>query len=128
MSEITWGAYTDGTMRLLEKTMNWRARNQETIAGNIANLDTPNYTRKEMNFDQILKSYAQGATQGVSLSTTEKGHLPGADPSQALVEDTSDEVDLDKEMVSMSQNYLSFQASTQMIIKKLEFLKNAITS
>jgi len=38
MSEVTWGVYTDGTLRLLEKTLNWRARNQEIIAGNIANL------------------------------------------------------------------------------------------
>jgi flagellar basal-body rod protein FlgB len=126
MSEVTWGVYTDGTLRLLEKTLNWRARNQEIIAGNIANLDTPNYTRKEMNFDKILKSYSRGVIQEVGLNTTGKGHLPGSDPSRALVEDTGDDVDLDREMVQMSTNFLSFQASTQMLIKKLDTLRSAI--
>ena len=123
---MSWGAFTDGAMSLLEKTMDWRARNQEIIAGNIANLDTPNYNRKEMNFDNILNSYTQGNIQPVGLTRSNQGHLPGADPNLALVEDTWEEVDLDKEMVRMSENFLSYQASTQMLIKKLENLRNVI--
>ena len=123
---MSWGAFTDGAMRLLEKTMDWRARNQEVIAGNIANLDTPNYNRKEMDFDKILSSYTQGNIKEVGLTTTSQGHLPGADPNLAHVEDTWEEVDLDKEMVRMSENYLSYQASTQMLIKKLDTFRAVI--
>jgi len=79
-----------------------------------------------MNFDKILKSYSRGVIQEVGLNTTGKGHLPGSDPSRALVEDTGDDVDLDREMVQMSTNFLSFQASTQMLIKKLDTLRSAI--
>jgi len=123
---MSWGAYTDGAMRLLEKSLTWRTRNQEIIAGNLANMDTPNYNRKEMNFDRILNNYARGTVQEVGLTTSNQGHLPGSDPSRTLVEETNGEVDLDKEMVYMSQNYLAFQASTQMLIKKLETLRNVI--
>jgi len=123
---MSWGILTDGAMRLLEKTLDWRVQNQEIIAGNIANLDTPNYTRKEMNFDNILSSYTQGNLQTVSLTQTDPGHLGGANPGAGLVEETTDDVDLDQEIVRMSENQLSYQASTQMLIKKLNMLQAVI--
>jgi flagellar basal-body rod protein FlgB len=123
---MSWGVLTDGAMRLLEKTLDWRVQNQEIIAGNIANLDTPNYTRKEMNFDQILNSFTQGNLQTVSLAKTEPGHLGGANPGPGLVQETGDDVDLDQEIVRMADNQLSYQASTQMLIKKLDMLRSVI--
>ena len=123
---MSWGVLTDGTMRLLEKTLDWRVQNQEIIAGNIANLDTPNYTRKEMNFENILSSYTRGNLQTVSLTQTDPGHLGGANPAPALVGETSEGVDLDQEIVRMSENQLSYQASTQMLIKKLGMLQSVI--
>lgn len=123
---MSWGVLTDGAMRLLEKTLDWRVQNQEVVAGNIANLDTPHYTRKEMNFDNILNSYTQGNLQTVSLTQTAPGHLGGANPGSGLVEETADDVDLDQEIVRMSENQLSYQSSVQMLIKKLDMLKAVI--
>jgi len=123
---MSWGAFTDGAMRLLEKTLNWRSRNQEIIAGNIANLDTPNYTRKEMDFQSILDIYSKGNLTEISLSQTKPGHLGGADPSLSLVQETSEEVDLDHEIVRMSENQISYNASIQMLIKKLDALRSVI--
>lgn len=123
---MSWGAISDVTMRLLEKTLDWRVQNQETIAGNIANLDTPNYTRKEMDFDQILNNYNRGNLQTVSLTQTKPGHIGGGDKGLGLVEETGESVDLDQEIVRMSENQLSYQASTQMLIKKLTMLQSVI--
>jgi flagellar basal-body rod protein FlgB len=122
----SWGVLTDGTMRLLEKTLDWRTQNQEVIAGNIANLDTPHYTRKEMDFDHILDSYTRGSLQTVSLTQTEPGHLGGSNPAASLVQETFDNVDLDQEVVRMSENQVSYQTSIQMLIKKLGMLKTVI--
>ena len=36
--------FPDGTLKLLEKTLNWHSQGQAIIAGNLANLDRPNYT------------------------------------------------------------------------------------
>jgi flagellar basal-body rod protein FlgB len=123
---MSWGAISDVTMRLLEKTLDWRVQNQETIAGNIANLDTPNYTRKEMDFDQILNNYNRGNLQTVSLTQTSPGHIGGGDKGLGLVEETGESVDLDQEVVRMSENQLSYAASTQMLIKKLTMLQSVI--
>ena len=123
---MSWGVFTDGSIRLLEKSLTWQARNQEIIAGNIANLDTPNYTRKEMDFQHILESYSQGNLLEVNLAQTNSGHLPGADPGMSLAKETSEDVDLDLEIVRMSDNQLSYQASIQMLIKKLDNLRAVI--
>lgn len=123
---MSWDSFTDGAMRLLEKSLTWRARNQEIIAGNIANLDTPNYTRKDMDFQNILESYSKGNLLEVSLTQSNPGHLGGSDPSQALVQESSEDVDLDQEMVRMADNQISYNASVQMLIKKLDALRTVI--
>ncbi len=123
---MEWGVFTDGTMRLLEKNLTWRVRNQEVIAGNVANLDTPNYTRKDMNFQNILESYSRGNLQEVALAQTNPGHLRGPDPAMSLAKETGEEVDLDQEMVRMADNQLSYQASIQMLIKKMDTLRTVI--
>jgi flagellar basal-body rod protein FlgB len=123
---MSWDAFTDGAMRLLEKTLTWRTRNQEVIAGNIANLDTPNYNRKDMDFQNILESYTRGNLIEVGLNTTNPGHLLGSGKDAALVQDTSQEVDLDQEMVRMSENQISYNVSVQMLIKKLDYLRTVI--
>ena len=61
--------FPDGTLKLLEKTLNWHCQGQAIIAGNLANLDTPNYTSKEANFKGILKDYLQGRP-GIKLATS----------------------------------------------------------
>ena len=123
---MSWDAFTDGAMRLLENTLTWRTRNQEVISGNIANLDTPGYNRKEMDFQQILHRYSQGNVQEVKLDLTNAAHLPGADPGAGLIQETWEPVDLDLEMVSMAENTISYQTSVQMLIKKLSFLRTVI--
>ena len=123
---MSWGLFTDGAMALLEKTLTWRTRNQEIIAGNIANLDTPGYNRKDMDFQNILEGYSRGTLQEVSLNTTEPGHLPGSDPGGGQVKETWEQVDLDKEMVRMAENQISYNVSVQMLIKKLDYLRTVI--
>ena len=123
---MSWDSFTDGAMRLLEKSLNWRVRQQETIAGNIANLDTPNYNRKEMDFQNILESYSKGNLPEMGLAQTNSGNIKGPSLSQALVQETSEEVDLEQEMVRMADNKISYNASVQMLIKKLDYLRTVI--
>ena len=123
---MSWDAFTDGAMRLLEKTLTWHTKNQEIISGNIANLDTPGYTRKEMDFQNILENYTRGNLMTVGLTTTNPGHLPGSDVEAGLVQESSEDVDLDKEMVHMAENQISYNTSVQMLIKKLSYLRTVI--
>jgi flagellar basal-body rod protein FlgB len=115
----------DGTLRLLEKSLSWRSQGQAIIAGNLANLETPNYTRKGVSFQGVLKAYVQGRPP-IKLAATNPRHLLGPPVESGLIQETNDPVDLDQEMVNLSVNQLGYQTSVTMLNKKLEQLKTTI--
>jgi len=117
--------FPDGTLKLLEKTLNWHSQGQAIIAGNLANLDTPNYTSKEANFKGILKDYLQGRP-GIKLATSHPQHLEGSQVESGLVHDTHKAPDLDQEMTNLSLTQLGYQTSVTMLTKKLDQLKTVI--
>jgi flagellar basal-body rod protein FlgB len=115
----------DGTLRLLEKSLSWRSQGQAIIAGNLANLETPNYLRQGVNFQGVLNAYIQGRPP-IKLATTSPQHLQGSPVEGGLLEETNDPVDLDQEMVKLSVNQLGYQTSVTMLNKKFNQLKTVI--
>jgi flagellar basal-body rod protein FlgB len=115
----------DGTSRLLEKTLSWRSQGQAIISGNLANLDTPNFTGKEVNFKGVLKDHLLGRPS-IKLAVSDPHHIKGSPVESGLVRDTQEAPDLDQEMVHLSLNQLGYQTSVAMLTKKLEQLKTAL--
>ncbi|MDI6852296.1 MAG: flagellar basal body rod protein FlgB [Deltaproteobacteria bacterium] len=123
---MPWNPFQDNLIDILEHSLTWQSRRHEIIAGNVANLDTPNYTGKELDFKALLAGYANGGPR-VRLTATHPGHIQGELSTPAgFVQDTGKAVDIDREMVAMAENQLSFQASAQMLGKKLEGLRTVI--
>jgi flagellar basal-body rod protein FlgB len=123
---MPWHPLQDKVIDLLENSLTWQSRRHEIVAGNVANLDTPNYTRKELDFKALLASYNNSAPQ-VHLASTHPGHIQEERrPPAGFVQDTGKAVDIDQEMVTMAENQLSFQASVQMLGNKLEALRTVI--
>lgn len=117
--------FPDSTISLLEKSLSLHNRGQEIIAGNLANLETPNYTRKELNFKSILKDHIEGRPR-ITLVATHSNHLQGSGLKSGLAKDSHDPVDLDQEMVNLSVNQLGYQTSVTMLTKKLDQLTTVI--
>jgi len=123
---MKWEAFTDRALGLLERSLYWGSRRQEVIAGNVANLDTPQATSKELDFRQVLSRHLEGGNPR-PLTLTHLAHLGRGEPGlDGLVHDTGEEGDLDREMARMAENQLMYQASVQMLLKKLESLRAAL--
>jgi flagellar basal-body rod protein FlgB len=122
---MPWSFFNDDLLPLLENSLTWQSRRHEVIAGNVANLDTPNYTRKDLNFHHMLNTFLHGGPQ-VRLAGTHPTHIQGDGRLTVSIQDTGDCVDIDREMVQMAENALSYQASVQMLSKKLESLRATI--
>lgn len=121
---MSWDPLAEPVTRLLAHSLNLRSRRQEVIAGNIANLDTPGYTARELPFKEVLKAYASGGGP-LSLAKTHPGHL--TPPLAAgLVENRGEPVDLDQEMVRLSENLFQFQSAVQLLNRKLEGLRTVV--
>ncbi len=126
-------ANSDRTISLLEKVLDLRQQNQQVIASNIANANTPGYTPSRLEFESSLKhALASGA---MTPSTTHAAHFPiGAanlsgvrakvvqTPASSSVGDRNG-VDLETEMLALAENQIMYETATQLINKKLGILK-----
>lgn len=128
---------TDQNIALLSKVLDLRAEKEKVIASNIANSETPGYASVRFEFETELKhAVAKG---NFSLRTTHQTHLP-LNPKRLdevrgsfIVEgDKSgigdkNNVNLDQEMIALSENELLYETAAQLLKKKLGIRKYVIT-
>ena len=128
----------NATFALLERSLNLRAQRQGLISSNIANIDTPNYRAFDMAVEEALKKAAATEASG-GLATTQPNHIKAqatlsyrtvarhASSTRALYRNDGNTVDLDHEMAQLSENNLMYNASAQILAKKLKLIKDAIS-
>ena len=133
----------NGTIDLLGKSVDLRAKNQTLIASNVANAETPNFVPKTLVFEQELQGALKNRQTGQSHpSITHARHIPmrGTSSSNSLqsvsghvVESPAstpgkdgNSVELENEMGRMAENQVMFNASVQMLNKKFDGLRTAI--
>lgn len=129
------------TISLLGKSVDLRAKNQNLIAANIANADTPNYVPKALAFEEELQGALKGKDGGQRANALpHPRHIPvrGASSSVQSVAGRVIEtpaktpgkdgnaVELENEMGRMAENQVMFNASVQLLSKKFEGLRTAI--
>lgn len=131
------------TINVLEKSIDLRAKNQNLIASNIANAETPNFVPKTLVFEQELQGALKERQAGQkSFSEPHPRHIPvrGAGTGNSLqsvsgkVIETpaktpgkdGNAVELENEMGRMAENQVMFNASVQMLSKKFEGLRSVI--
>ncbi|MBQ3059629.1 MAG: flagellar basal body rod protein FlgB [Desulfovibrio sp.] len=121
---------------LVGKVLDMQLQRQNVIASNLANIDTPNYRPRELEFEKELQS-ALGLDMRGRMSTTSQGHMPSAfnpenfgpewdkqfKPRQIHGEDR---VNLDKEMAKHARNQLQYSALTQVMAKNFEGMSTLI--
>jgi len=132
------------TIDVLGKSIDLRAKNQNLIASNVANAETPNFVPKTLVFEQELQGALKERRPGQkSFSAPHPRHIPvrGAAGAGNSLQSVSGKVmespaktpgkdgnavELENEMGRMSENQVMFNASVQMLSKKFEGLRTAI--
>jgi len=128
---------SDQTMTLLSKSLDLRSTNQQVIAANIANAETPGYAPARFEFEQALQEAVKKST--ITLATTQPNHISPFAPSVAEVHGTvtrepdttgigdQNGVSVDDEMLALSQNQLMYETAAQLLKKKMTMLKYAVS-
>ncbi len=124
----------DPTIGALNTSMNLRLMNQNLISSNIANADTPGYKSKAMDFEGALRAALDTETQALETSDKEHINRKATDPVYPQIyEDPNgvesldgNTVDRSQEMAKMAENQLLYDASAEMLKRKLGMLKYAI--
>jgi flagellar basal-body rod protein FlgB len=118
---------------MLKTRMHWHQTRQKVLAENVANADTPGFLPKDLKTPSFTR---EGAPVGGRLDAarTDAGHLSlatgrsGEDPVGARRFETSpsgNAVNLEDEMMKVSQNQSDFQLATSLYQKSLQMLRIA---
>jgi len=129
-------SFIDKTSILLRKNLDLRLQNQQIIAGNIANAQTPGYSAKRFEFEKALRQAVDGSEQG--LTVTNAHHISPSGGSIEAVQGSVTEinshkgigdgnsVDVDQEMILLAQNQLMYETSVQLLNKKMGIIKYVV--
>lgn len=126
----------DPIIGALNTSLNLRLLNQNIISSNIANADTPGYKAKVVEFESALRD-ALGVGEKTAPAETNSKHIVhrSTDPvAPEIYEDPNGVVSIDgntvdrsSEMAKLAENQLLYDASVEMLKKKLGMLKYAIS-
>jgi flagellar basal-body rod protein FlgB len=123
-------------MELTSRVMDLRLERQNVVMANLANMQTPGYKARRLEFEQELQAaLRQGAGK---LTRTNDKHLPVAFDPQSFdpkllrefkpqVVQGHDSVDLDKEMALLAKNTLLYNALATVMHKGFEGMGKVIT-
>ena len=108
-----------------KKLMDMTVLRQEAIAANLANAQTPGYKRVDVDGD--FESAFKDALQAGRSDQIQRMDAKLAVDKAAPVNDaTGNTVDIEKEMVHLSENQIQHQLETRMIGGRLARLRMAI--
>jgi flagellar basal-body rod protein FlgB len=124
--------FSDIAMRTATTALDGLSLRQQAISRNLANIDTPGYRAQTVDFQETLQRLIQN-DGSLPLALTNAAHLASPRDAQAGFSLTArpggsfradqNNVDVDVEMVDMSQVGIQYQAVSQAVSQKLLLLK-----
>ena len=124
--------FTDNAIRSAKLALDGLSMKQQVISRNLANVDTPGYQAETVNFEDTLKR-ALNEKPTLAMDVTNSAHQVSADQSKGFTSalrpggtERADlnNVDVDTEMIDMSEAGIQYQAVSQAISQKLMLLKS----
>jgi flagellar basal-body rod protein FlgB len=123
-------------IHLTSKVLDLRLERQNLVMGNIANVDTPDYKARRLEFEDKLQSALNHDARG-KMTRTQQSHLPAVFSAEGFQGEGfkdfkprhvygEDSVDMDKEMAIMSKNGMMYNALASVIKKNFEGLQKII--
>ena len=111
--------FTDNVQGALERALDGVALRQRVTAGNIANVMTPGYSAKRVEFENALAAAVdRGTPCDTPLAVVESGDAAREDGNNVSIEE---------ETMSMMRSGLQYQAVAEAANFKLSILRTAIS-
>jgi len=120
----------DAILRALGRQMNLAVAKQVVASGNLANLDTPGYRTREVDFEQVLAREVGKAT----LAGTNAAHAAGPTSDGVAVKEVGglqsrrdgNNVQLDRELLQMTKAAGDFSKAQTALSAKFRLIRYAI--
>lgn len=130
----------DGKINILGGSLGLRLSRHNMSSTNLANMDTPGFRAKHLNFEEVLARQLSNEPGRLEPARTNPSHIQTNDVKTAFNqagnavkyspygwdEYDDDIMDIDKEMTLLTKNQLIYNTTVQMLAKSFEGLKYAI--
>jgi flagellar basal-body rod protein FlgB len=103
---------------LLERALNIRAQYHRILSGNIANVETPNYKEKDIDFQTEIQRNI-GIPNNVEIRESNDGDVIGSIDGNT--------VNMENQVVKMTENHMLFTSLVQVISKKFSMMRYVIS-
>lgn len=134
--EVLWHGL-DKTLGVLVQGMDGASLRHKVISNNLANVNTPNFKRQDVDFISQLKSQMTGSiTDGtpLALTRTNARHLAGKDAHgqarivtiKGRVREDRNNINIDAEMAKKAENEIYYNYLASSVINKYKLIANAI--
>jgi flagellar basal-body rod protein FlgB len=107
----------------LERALQGASMRHEALSENIANVNTPGYKRRDVDFHAALQAAMPGGRAALQ-STPFQASVDSAAPVRA----DGNSVDMDTEAAGLATNALEYEALGQVLRSRDEILRTAIGS
>ncbi|MDR3600686.1 MAG: flagellar basal body rod protein FlgB [Desulfosporosinus sp.] len=122
-------------LNVLQKGLEASSMRQQVLSNNIANIDTPNFKRSDVDFQTVLGAALGDQSSTLAMKLTVPQHISGLTDgsSSGIVTDQStsmrndgNNVDVDSEMSKVAENGLYYNSLTTAISLQLSLLRMVI--
>jgi flagellar basal-body rod protein FlgB len=111
---------SDLTMDALQSMLRGLAERQRVTADNIANLETPGFTARRVQFEGALKAAMERRGDGNVAPTIERTNDPALP--------NGNNVSVDKEIVQLQDTQLRYQLAIEAVTAKLNLIRSSMRS
>jgi flagellar basal-body rod protein FlgB len=115
------------TTATLAKCLDGVGLRHRAIADNIANVETPGFTRSEVSFEDKLKQAFESKGEGSLLEWIEETSAEVRLDASSPARPDGNNVSIDKEMAELTKNTLQYEALIQLLNLKASMVRAAIT-
>ncbi|HWQ89596.1 MAG TPA: flagellar basal body rod protein FlgB [Desulfitobacteriaceae bacterium] len=122
-------------LSVLEKGLDASSLRQKVLADNVANVDTPEFKRSDVDFQAVLGAELENEAEKLPLQTTAPQHLSGINnggeqgvktDNATSIRNDGNNVDIDREMANVAENGIYYNAATRTISSQLNLLRMVI--
>ena len=128
--------WLDGpVLNVLQKGLEASGMRQQVLSNNVANIDTPNFKRSDVDFKTVLGAVLDGNSGALAMKQSSLKHISGlangsgsgvvTDQATSLRNDGNN-VDVDREMTNVAENGLYYNSLTRAISSQLGLLRMVI--
>jgi len=104
-------------MNLVEKALNVRAFYHKILSGNVANVETPHFKEKDIDFREEIGKRLAGPQEITVKENTDGDGLQGIDGNT---------VNIENQIIKLTENHMMFNSLVQVLTKKFSLMRYVI--